>query len=159
MYHERVSKALESVVMINVTPFDSKGGVDSEAYASVLARCVDAGVDAVTPNGNTSEFYSLSGEEIAAAVRATVAAVGDRMRHFRGSTIHEVEGQLLAKLVMNSAQGHFNEDIMSRTPFGQRIVFGLITASTVIGLATQDTAEDAIAELGLDRIQIGRAHV
>ena len=78
MYHERVSKALESVVMINVTPFDSKGGVDSEAYASVLARCVDAGVDAVTPNGNTSEFYSLSGEEIAAAVRATVATVGDR---------------------------------------------------------------------------------
>ena len=80
-------------------------------------------------------------------------AVGDRMRHFRGSTIHEVEGQLLAKLVINSAQGHFNEDFMAKTPFGQRIVFGLITASTVIGLATQDTAEDAIAELGLQRIR------
>ena len=78
MYHERVSKALESVVMITVTPFDSHGGVDSGAYAAVLARCVDAGVDAVTPNGNTSEFYSLSDAEIAAAVRTTVATVGDR---------------------------------------------------------------------------------
>jgi acyl dehydratase len=80
-------------------------------------------------------------------------AVGDRMRHARGSTIHEVEGQLLSKLVMNSAQGHFNEHVMSGTPFGQRIVFGLVTASVVIGLAMQDTAEGAIAEVGLDKIR------
>ncbi len=78
MFHERVSKALESVVTITVTPFDSRGGVDEDAYAAVLARCVDAGVDAVTPNGNTSEFYSLGDAEIAAAVRTTVATVGDR---------------------------------------------------------------------------------
>jgi itaconyl-CoA hydratase len=79
--------------------------------------------------------------------------VGDRMRHARGCTVHEVEGQLLAKLVMNSAQAHFNDDAMAATPFGQRIVFGLITASMVIGLATQDTAEDAIAEVGLDALR------
>lgn len=79
--------------------------------------------------------------------------VGQKIRHVRGTTIGEVENQLLTKLVMNSAQGHWNEDLMSKTPYGQRLVFGFITAAMVIGLATQDTAENAIKELGLDNIK------
>ena len=80
-------------------------------------------------------------------------AVGQKMRHARGTTIEEVESQLLTKLVMNTADGHFNEHKMAKTPFGQRLVFGLITGSTIIGLATQDTAENALAELGLDKLR------
>ncbi len=79
-------------------------------------------------------------------------AVGQRMRHARGTTVDEVENQLLTKLVMNTADAHFNEQRMAATPFGQRLVFGLITGSMVIGLTTQDTAENALAELGLDRL-------
>ncbi|MEU1181672.1 MaoC family dehydratase [Streptomyces sp. NPDC005820] len=78
---------------------------------------------------------------------------GDRMRHARGCTMTDVEGQLLSKLVMNSAQAHFNDDAMAGTPFGSRIVFGLLSASVTIGLATQDTAEDAIAEVALDKLR------
>jgi len=74
---------------------------------------------------------------------------GTKMRHARGSTIGEVESQLLTKLVMNTADAHFNEHKMSRLPYGQRLVFGLVTGSIVIGLATQDTAENALAELSL----------
>ena len=79
------------------------------------------------------------------------------MRHARGTTIEEVESQLLTKLVMNTADGHFDEHKMKDSPFGQRLVFGLITGSTVIGLATQDTAENALAELSLDKMRF-RAH-
>ena len=79
--------------------------------------------------------------------------VGDRYRHARGTTVGEVEGQMLTKLVMNTAQAHFNEHFAQKTPFGGRIVFGLITGSIVIGLATQDTAENAIAEVGLDKMR------
>jgi acyl dehydratase len=64
-----------------------------------------------------------------------------------------VENQLLTKLVMNTAHAHFNEHAMKATPFGQRLVFGLVTGSIVIGLATQDTAENAVAELGLDKMR------
>lgn len=78
---------------------------------------------------------------------------GQTIRHARGTTIGEVENQLLTKLVMNSADGHWNEAKMANTPFGQRLVFGFITASMVIGLATQDTAENAIKELCLDKIR------
>jgi itaconyl-CoA hydratase len=78
---------------------------------------------------------------------------GDRWRHARGSTVGEVEGQLLTKMMMNTAQAHFNEDAMTGSPMGDgRLVFGLVTGSIIIGLATQDTAERAIAEVGLDSL-------
>ena len=80
-------------------------------------------------------------------------AVGLRMRHARGTTVGEVENQLLTKLVLNTADAHFNEDRMQGTPFGRRLVFGLVTGSIVIGLATQDTAENALAEVGLDKLR------
>ena len=79
--------------------------------------------------------------------------VGDKYRHARGTTVGEVENQLLTKLVMNTAQAHFNEDFAQKTPFGQRIVFGLVTGSIVIGLTAQDTAENALAELTLDKMR------
>jgi len=80
-------------------------------------------------------------------------AAGQRMRHARGTTVGEVENQLLTKLVLNTADAHFNEDRMQGTPFGHRLVFGLVTGSIVIGLATQDTAENALAELALDKLR------
>jgi len=75
--------------------------------------------------------------------------VGQRFRHARGATIGEVENSIISKLVMNTAQGHWNEHIMmdGSTPSG-RIVFGLVTGSVVFGLASQDAAEHAVAELG-----------
>jgi acyl dehydratase len=75
--------------------------------------------------------------------------VGRRIRHARGATIDEVENNMLSKLVMNTAQGHWNEHAMPGHPWGSgRIVFGLITGSLVFGLASQDTGENALAEVG-----------
>ena len=81
-------------------------------------------------------------------------AVGQRIRHARSATVGDVEASALAKLVMNTAQAHFNEEYLSGSPLGEgRVVFGLLTASMVIGLASQDTAENALAELGLDQLR------
>ncbi|MEM9035392.1 MAG: MaoC family dehydratase [Actinomycetota bacterium] len=80
--------------------------------------------------------------------------VGQRMRHARAATIDEVENNLLTKQVMNTAQGHWNEEAMRGSPLGDgRLVFGLITGSMTVGLTSQDTAENAIAELGLDQVR------
>ena len=80
--------------------------------------------------------------------------VGRRIRHARGATVGEIEGSYLAKAVMNTAQGHWNEHVMEGSPLGDgRLVFGLLTASMVIGLTSQDTAENAIAEVGLDNLR------
>jgi acyl dehydratase len=76
-------------------------------------------------------------------------AVGQRFRHARGATIGEVENAVISKLVMNTAQGHWNEHFLSDdSGAGGRVVFGLVTGSMVFGLASQDIAEHAIAELG-----------
>ena len=79
--------------------------------------------------------------------------VGQSFRHVRGKTVEAFENQTLTHLVMNTAHAHFNEDAMKDSPWGQRLVFGLVTGSIVIGLATQDTAENALAELCLDGLR------
>jgi 4-hydroxy-tetrahydrodipicolinate synthase len=75
---EKVRAACESVVTIAVTPFDETGQIDLERYGALVDRCVTAGVDVITANGNTGEFYSLTVPEQAAAVRATVGAASGR---------------------------------------------------------------------------------
>ena len=81
-------------------------------------------------------------------------AVGAVYEHARGKTVTEMDGVLITNLVMNTAQGHFNEHQMQGSPQGQRIVFGGVTISMVLGLAMQDTGENALAELGLDKIRL-----
>ena len=79
---------------------------------------------------------------------------GAVFRHARGKTVETSEHVLITNLTMNTAHGHFNEHAMKSNRFGQRITFGGYTASLVIGLASQDTGENAVAELGLDKIRL-----
>lgn len=79
--------------------------------------------------------------------------VGDVYEHQRGRTVTETDNVMITLLVMNTAQGHFNEDRMARSPFRHRINFGGITASFIIGLASEDTAEQALQELALTNIR------
>ncbi len=79
--------------------------------------------------------------------------VGDVYEHHRGRTITEMDNVMITLQVMNTAQGHFNEHRMESSPFKHRINFGGITASFIIGLASEDTGEQVIQELGLDKIR------
>jgi acyl dehydratase len=75
--------------------------------------------------------------------------LGRKFRHARGATVGEVENGFISKHVMNTSDSHWNEDVMQRRGYEDgRLVFGLITASMVFGLASQDTAENAITEMG-----------
>jgi acyl dehydratase len=61
--------------------------------------------------------------------------------------------------VLNTAEGHFNEDLMQKNAMGrdgwnQRIQFGGVTIAMVIGLTMQDTGENALQELKLDKIRL-----
>jgi acyl dehydratase len=80
-------------------------------------------------------------------------SVGQTMRHARGKTVTELENVLLTNLVMNTADAHFNEHAMKQSTFKQRISYGGVNLSLVFGIATQDTAENALAELGIDKIR------
>ena len=80
--------------------------------------------------------------------------VGQVIRHARGKTIEGLENVLITNLVMNTAQAHFNEDSMRLSPYGGRLSYGGVNFSVVMGLAMQDTGENALAELGMDNIRL-----
>jgi acyl dehydratase len=79
--------------------------------------------------------------------------VGEVYEHARGKTVESLENVLITNLVLNTAKAHFNEDFAQSLEQKHRITFGGVTASIIIGLAMQDTGENAIEEVGLDRVR------
>jgi 4-hydroxy-tetrahydrodipicolinate synthase len=69
---------LSTLVAIPVTPFGPDGDVDWDSYAALIARLVGSGVEVLTPNGNTGEYYALTEAETRRAVESAVAAAGGR---------------------------------------------------------------------------------
>ncbi|MEE1941583.1 dihydrodipicolinate synthase family protein [Streptomyces sp. TRM 70361] len=65
--------ALAGVVAITVTPFDGRDRLDEDAYRALVRRLLDAGIGALTPNGNTGEFHSLTPRERHLETELTVA--------------------------------------------------------------------------------------
>jgi itaconyl-CoA hydratase len=76
---------------------------------------------------------------------------GHIMRHARGKTMCEQDNVGITLMVLNTAEAHFNEHAMGGDG---RLQFGGVTIAMVIGLAMQDTGENALAELELDRIRL-----
>src|SRR5208282_2399209 len=73
-------------------------------------------------------------------------AVGDTLVHPRGRTITEADNHIFTSLVMNTAELHFNQDLIDRNPgayVGGKLAF-------TVGLASEDTSENAIAEVEMD---------
>jgi itaconyl-CoA hydratase len=82
--------------------------------------------------------------------------VGLVIRHSRGKTMTALENVLITNMVMNTAQGHFNEHLMASTSFGSILAYGGVNFSLVLGLACQDCCENALAELALDNIRLSK---
>ncbi|MSP42972.1 MAG: MaoC family dehydratase [Alphaproteobacteria bacterium] len=82
--------------------------------------------------------------------------VGDAYKHARGKTIMEYDNVGTTLQVMNTAEGHFNEDLMSKSGaiFPHRVNFGGVTIATIVGLTMQDTGENALREIGMDKIRL-----
>src|SRR4051812_50083969 len=67
-----------AVVVALLTPYDEGGKPDAGALRAHVDLLVEAGVDGLMPCGTTGEGPLLSDDEVAAVVRATVAATGGR---------------------------------------------------------------------------------
>lgn len=79
--------------------------------------------------------------------------VGDRFKHAAGRTITEMDNTLFCALTMNSQPLHVNADFAGRSPFGQRIVNGILTLGLVVGLTVTELTEGTIvANLGYDKV-------
>jgi 4-hydroxy-tetrahydrodipicolinate synthase len=78
-----------------VTPFAADGGVDLETMRALVSRQIEGGVRLLVPCGTTGESVTMSGEERAAVIRATVETAKGRARVIAGTgsnnTAHAVE--------------------------------------------------------------------
>jgi len=84
--------------------------------------------------------------------------IGDKITHLRGRTVTEMDNIMFTHLALNTAEGHFNEDMMNKIRIGsfggKRVVVGSFTIGLVIGLAAEDTSENALAEISLDKLRL-----
>src|SRR4051812_34981121 len=68
-----------AVVVALLTPYDGGGGVDEAAMRAHVDWLVTAGIDGLMPCGTTGEGPLLADDEVAAVVRAAVAAADGRV--------------------------------------------------------------------------------
>lgn len=80
--------------------------------------------------------------------------VGDTIVSSRGRTVSDTEHMAWTSIVMNTAQLHFNQAMVDESPKtyfnGRRVVYGGIVFAFVAGLASEDTTENALAELSFN---------
>ena len=68
--------SLRTVHLVPLTAYDSAGRIDKELQSAHTARMASAGITCYLPAAGTSEFHSLSAEEIVEIVRITREAAG-----------------------------------------------------------------------------------
>lgn len=76
--HRDIADRLRTVVGIPVVPYAPDGGVDLARAGELADRLVGSGLGAITPNGNTGEFYALSPRERADVARTVTVVARDR---------------------------------------------------------------------------------
>lgn len=80
--------------------------------------------------------------------------VGETIVHPRARTVGETEHMVLTNVVLNTAQLHFNQAMCDESPEtffqGRRVVYGGIVLAFVVGLASEETSENAVGELFMD---------
>lgn len=67
---------LSTVIGIPVVPYREDGEIDHDRTAALAARLVAAGIEVLTPNGNTGEFYALTPAERRAVLSTVIASRG-----------------------------------------------------------------------------------
>src|SRR5579872_7466529 len=79
---------------------------------------------------------------------------GDVFRHALGRTISEADNTWFTLLSCNTLQAHFNADYAAHTEFGQPLVVSTLTLAVITGLSVSDISQNAVANLGWDRVRL-----
>jgi 4-hydroxy-tetrahydrodipicolinate synthase len=160
---ETLRSALATVVVVPVTPFRADGSADWDTYAALTGRLIDGGITAITPNGNTGEFYALSqaearqATETAARIAAGRAGVRMVMIHQPVHPYVSAEGWIDYHVAIAGAVPDLGVVLYLRTPriTGAHIAELADRAPNVIGVkygVRDATVFAAVArDAGLDR--------
>jgi acyl dehydratase len=80
--------------------------------------------------------------------------VGEVLRHQPGRTITESDNVLFTCLTMNPSSTHLDEEWMTGSEFGHRLVNSTLTLAVVVGLSVGDTIlGTSLANLGFKEVE------
>src|SRR5260370_29593630 len=76
--------------------------------------------------------------------------VGDTLIHQRGRTITEADNHIFTSLVMNTAELHFNQDLIDKNPDayvgGKLLVYGGVALPLYVGRASEAPTGNAFLQ-------------
>jgi len=81
-------------------------------------------------------------------------SVGDVYPHWPGRTISETDNTWFTLLTMNTHPLHFDTAYAARSEFGRPLVNSCLTLSMVVGMSVRDLSQNAVANLGWDKIKL-----
>ncbi|HVL88352.1 MAG TPA: MaoC family dehydratase [Candidatus Thermoplasmatota archaeon] len=80
--------------------------------------------------------------------------VGEVIEHALRRTITEADNVLFCSLTLNTQPLHLDEEYARGTPFGRRLVNGLLTLALAVGISVRDTTEGTlVANLGYAKVE------
>lgn len=80
--------------------------------------------------------------------------IGDVYQHPLGRTITEADNTWFSLLTMNTAETHFNAEVGRASEFGRSLVSSSLTLAIAAGQTVIDTSQNALANLGWDKIRL-----
>ena len=80
--------------------------------------------------------------------------VGDVYQHRPGRTITETDNTWFTLLTMNTHPLHFDAAYAAESEFGRPLVNSCLTLSMVVGMSVTDLSQNAVANLGWDKIKL-----
>lgn len=80
--------------------------------------------------------------------------VGDVYEHPYGRTITEADNMWFSTLTMNPNPLHVDAAYAAETEFGRPLVNSTLTLALVVGLSVEDVSENAVANLGWDKVRL-----
>jgi acyl dehydratase len=84
-------------------------------------------------------------------------SVGQQVEHRRGRTFSQDENARYSLTSMNTAQAHWNFEAMKDYfggKFDRPIMNAALVIAAAVGLSAEDLSENALLELGLDKVRI-----
>ena len=80
--------------------------------------------------------------------------VGDVYEHRPGRTVTETDNTWFTLLTMNTHPLHFDVAYAANSEFGRPLVNSCLTLSMVVGMSVRDLSQNAVANLGWDKIKL-----
>lgn len=80
--------------------------------------------------------------------------VGDVFEHRPGRTVLEADNTWITLLTMNTHQVHFDSHYTGKTEFKRPLMNSLVTIAIVTGMSVHSTSQNAVANLGWDKVRL-----